>query len=367
VAQALAENRCLPPLPAPLQIELHPGTSCSVHCRHCTGLHLRRRADGEMPLRALTQIVSGMRQHAVERLTLSGIYTDPLSYSHLGALLECVRTHGVSLGLHSKFVTVAPDVLAELSRAHDDSYVHISIDYWENHEYQRQLQPDIPHAFEAVRANVQLLCAALAAVRSGMSVGIVSLLQANNTPADLEIASQFYRELRGHYPSVTINWRLSVPWAPTSRIRWLQRPGGRPLAPTAPVPAWVDERVRGVLATAERLPGRGRVTFRHNELVASPCPTCLNQLLYGAIGSCGGFYPCQGIASPEYNHLAYGNVRDGDDFFERWFNRDRAALGFRPGGGVCPACAAPTEREVNTFGAAHTAEGTTLGDAATSL
>lgn len=349
VVQALVENRELPPIPPPLQVELHPGTSCAVHCPHCTGLHLRRRPRSELPLEPLVRLVGALRRSGVDRVTVSGIYTDPLSYSELCHLLCCIRENGLSIGLHTKFVNATPDLLAELSRAYADSYVNISIDYWRSESYQQYLHPETPDALETAMANTERLCAGLETSAARVSVAIVSLLHQSITLADLETGAAFYHGLRARYPHVSINWRMSVPWVPTSRLRLLSADSSRAVQPTVAGAAALVRRVRDLQSAAGAIPGTGQITFRHNELLAMPCSACLSQLLYGAIGSCGGFYPCQGIASPEYGHLSYGNLHDGDDFLERWFGRGRAELGFRPGGAVCPACAAPTEREVNVF------------------
>jgi hypothetical protein len=356
VARALHDGSELPPLPPPLQIEVHPGTGCPVHCPHCTGRNLRRRPSMELALPRLVSLVEGMRRHSVGRLTLSGIYTDPLSYSALVPLLACSRRYEIAIGVHSKLVQTSPGLLEELSDPrHLNGYIHISIDHWAADVYQRALHPERPDALRSVLGNTEALCARVEANRSPLSVGIVTLLHPRDPMADLEAGADFYFRLRALYQRVHLTWRLSIPWMPTSRLRLLPMREHAQAMSVSVSPgdlrrlrARVSELADGV----RRLPGHGRVSFRDNELSAMPCAVCLNALLFGAVGTCGGYYPCQGVASPEYAHLSYGNLHRGDDFFERWFARGRAELGFAPGV-VCPACAAPTEREVNVFGRAR--------------
>ena len=346
-AKDLLEGRTPQNLPPPRQVEMHLGPRCDCNCSHCCGTG-QRTAVKPLPTNPIFRLIDEFPRQSVWRLEASGITGDPVTWSGLERALERCNKAGVSVGLHSKFINVSPGLINVLAQTQTgESCAAVSIDYFEDDAYQKHLRPVVENALECVRQNTERLCAAISEQGSTLEVSIRTLILNGVTAGGLRQGTDWVYGLRHDYPNCTVNWRMSSPWIPAGTSQHQQER----LAKRIPIHGGqiepIEDCIAEILRESEFWPGRGKV-YRRAEPALSPgdCPVCFNQLLYGAIGADGGFYPCQGIASPKYSHLSYGNLHDGDDFFECWARRTVSELMIRPGID-CPGCAAPHEALVN--------------------
>jgi|GEM_PF-6001971 len=332
-----------------LQLEIHPGESCWVRCPHCLGAKLRCKVQKPLPVDPILRLIDKLPAEGVERIEYAGIYTDPLTWSGLKSALEHCRGAGISVGVHTKFIRASGGLIeAMASTRSDNSCIAVSIDHFDPEIYDEQYRPVVPNALREAQANVERLCAAVCESGSLLQVSIRTLLVSGVTPDGLCMGADWIYGLRSKYPQCRLNWRISLPWIAAGASE--PQPKGiaeQINARDTQAREEIDDCISGIIEASQSWPGTGGVRLREEPALSSgDCPVCFNQLLYGAIGADGFYYPCQGIASPRYRHLSYGNIHNDDDFVARRRKRTANDLTIRPGID-CPGCAAPHEAAVN--------------------
>lgn len=320
---------------APIQIECHPGKTCFCSCNHCLGSSLRKKVIRALNAEALLPLVHGMSANAVPRLELSGIFTDPVSNPHLAAIVAECQLLGIAFGIHSKCLSLPNTLIDVLSRTrNEDCNVAVSLDRFNRAGYQTSVRPIEGMGFTGVIRNTELLVDACASHGSTLKIDLRTLLLFSATETELERYQAWVLSLQERYENVF--WRLATPWSPTA-----SNPQSTPMGYLATVPVHLRKCLQKVVMETPK------TQLRSTSLKTS-AEYCYNQLLYGAIGASGAFYPCQGIASPDYDHLSYGNLWC-DDFFEAWRSRTADVLMRSIPGKACPGCAAPCEKWTNDY------------------
>lgn len=334
-------EKVLPKILSPLQLEIHLGYTCLCRCDHCLGKYIRQRLP-ILPIEKIIPIILKLQRNGVSRLELSGVFTDPLSYPYISVIIQLIQEIGIPFGLHTKMLSTPPKFIELLARTQlPESYIAVNIDYYNNGLYDKLLHPREKNGLERVKVSLEKLCAEIHQNHTPFELNLRTLVMQHTSLKDLLAFGRWYYYLRATYKECTINWRFSSPWLPTGASKE-QLQSNEQIFITDEKNS-VMRLIDKLIVMSKNFPGKGTVSFRDEKLSVS-CRICLNQLLYGAIGSDGNFYPCQGIAAPLYNRLVYGNLYT-DDFFARWYQRSPYQLLLS--GKDCPRCAAPTEAQIN--------------------
>ena len=343
------------PLPPPRIVEIHPAGKglCPFKCKWCTGKNLRHKGLRRTPLRAILDVIRKARQNGVRFITLSGIYSEPLTHKKIHEIMCHLRKSGVAFGLHSKFYLATPPVIDALTSAPNAKYCAVSFDYFNEGHYAAALGTS-ERAWAISKGNIEALVKTAHDRSSSLEISIRTLIAPPNSVSQLSGMADWMRDLRARHPRAKLNWRLSFPWTSTPK------PGETaadfdpsihfPAAEKKDIAEWIDQ----ILQVSADWPGRGNVSFRKNEgaLRTTEKRACFYSLLFTALGVSGRAYACQGCATPEYDHLSYCDLTpDGHDFYDAFRSRPRSAICAPAASHKCPGCAAPTEAAVNSAAA----------------
>lgn len=337
----------------PLQLEIHPGTYCWCKCPHCCGAGLQCKVQRTLPIDPILRLISKLHAHGTKRIEYAGVFTDPLTWPRLEKAIEHCHSLDLSVGIHTKFIKASSALIETMAATQaNNSNIAVSIDYFDRKIYNERLRPAVPNALQNAQANVERLCAEVCETGSPFYVSIRTLIVNGVTTDGLRRGADWIYGLRSKYPECRLGWRISSPWIPASAPAQQQkRISERIDVRGSQAREEIDDCITEILDASESWPGRGKVALR-DEPTLSPgdCQKCLNQLLYGNIGSTGGYYPCQSCAAPKYEGISYGNIHNNDDFLECWRRRTlNDLMSIRPGID-CAGCGAPHEAAVNRAG-----------------
>jgi hypothetical protein len=286
----------------------------------------------------------------VPSVNYSGIYTDPLQDEKLAiALLKRgsrrwgVRLHTLGWGLTNPLRDAI--IEAALAGPDDYSYVTFSKATTDPRTYARMCRPRFVSSEGALRQEeANLLAFFRLAAANGFPLGVTvncRITQINGSPQLIAELLRWFNDT----PS-GVRLRFTIDYLPTrSPAEYVRQFQDR---------LYVDStQARRAIAEAIELSGFSaleRIALRSVEPDSRyDGPTCHNRRLFAAISASGKVHPCQGIASPAFDALAYGDLRHErfPVIWERmsgvnyWQQPDPIDMG-------CPHCAAACEKHINT-------------------
>lgn len=343
------------PAPAsPYQAEVHLSSPespvCRWRCVDCHGRFLRRR--GGLTEGVYLQLLEDLISMGVPSVVYSGSYTDPstgVPPETLVRLLEIggprwgVKIHTYGTGL----VGPVRNALLDASEAGpvDHSYATLSKHTCDPEVFDRMCKPHDP-AETVLRSDEENMSALFEAAETRNSPISLTLAcrvtQINGSPRHLADLLRWFSET----PS-RVRLRFTTDYLPSRPSRSYEDHFWEKiyLAP-AQAKARIDEAV--FLSGFDRL---DRIGFRgiwpesHYE-----GSRCHHALLMAAVSAHGKLHACPPIASPVYDHLAYGDLTV-ERFPEAWRRLMENYQAFDPIKGTerggCPHCVASCEKQLN--------------------
>jgi hypothetical protein len=291
----------------------------------------------------------------VRSVVLSGIYSNPANDAHLFVRLLGLGGPHWGCKVYTYGMSLTPSVqhaIVEAARAgpkEASSYIHISKSAADADVFSRMCRPRSLDAAAALRAENERLQEFFELARErGDPLGITlncRVTKINSSPQHLDSLLRWFAETPDE-----VQLRFTTLYLPTAAPDKYRERFYKDLY-VPPAEAWsAIQNAVGVVGLDNL---SRRVSFRAvDEFSRYTGPACLNRLLFAAISTSGQVFPCQGIASPVYEHLSYGDLAT-DRFPQIWrrmvdeYHRkpDPIHLG-------CPRCAAAGETEVNAAFAA---------------
>ena len=340
-----------PPPRHPYQVEVHlcqeGRAHCGLHCTDCLGQCLCRR----LGLLADTwaQLIADLKEIGIPSVVYSGIYSDPACVDE-NLLIELLDMGGSAWGikLHTSALQLSEPVCWAMIRAAQadpkrESYVCVSKVTVNPAVMETMCRPTGMTGKQALQQQEENLERMFfLAQAAGFPLTIVLNCRMTRTNTHLHDIADLLNWLSRTPAQVSM--RFTTDYLPTAAGAGLKK---RFYSNMYLPPSEARQR----LASAIELAGfrqTKRITYRpvasqvrHAERI------CLNRLLFSAVSTSGKIYPCQGIASEAFAHLAYGDLHV-KRFPEIWadFTASLRQGNSDPIASGCPRCAAECERQI---------------------
>jgi len=330
-----------PPPVRPYQVEIHPrsqGRLCWMRCVDCHG-QFQRSSEGVEPRRWLT-LLGDLEAMGVPSVVYSGAYTDPAADEDLicsllrqGAKRWGVKLHTCGLALTDK---VIDSVVYASLQGPLDSYINLSKVAADERVFGRMCWP----SGTLDRENRWLLKLFRAAEDSKAPLVIrlnCRLTRFNGHPEHL---MRLMSWLAGASDTVTI--RFTTDYLPTLAPRSYQEWFDRDLY--LPYPE-ASEAV-GLALDRSKFP-KDRVSLRDAGSSRYSGVRCYNGLLLSAVSAGGLVFPCQGITSPCFAPMAYGDL-SRESFSAAWLRYVSGWHEIDQEVYNCPRCVGACEGQINS-------------------
>ena len=287
----------------PMQIELHPGLHCDRYqCPHCFG-HGQRPVAGrvlgvEEIAAALDEVV-----HCNPLIVVSGVTTEPLTHPDAAGVIDAVRARNLRLGLYTKGLRFDAACAEALLQGDAECFITFSLDAFNAADYQalhavrsggggRGEGTPGEGYFAKVCANIRALYAAKQQSGHHAQVRIAILLFRETITAELEANLQPLTEM-----------------ADLVRVAVAQdrNDGGR-------VDNLPEDREALLGGLAARFAGHPKIRVLADTAEparATSFTRCHTQRFQVTIDKSGNLFPCPQVAVSPYEHLVYGNLRQG--------------------------------------------------------
>lgn len=340
-----------PPPKRPYQVEAHLCQEGRAHCRlrcvDCLGQCLYRRSG--LLADTWVQLIADLKDVGVPSVVYSGIYSDPVCVDE-DLLIELLDNGGPAWGvkLHSSALQLSEPVGRALIRAAQadprrESYVCVSKVTMNPEVMETMCQPAGMSGVQALQQQEENLDRLFSlAQAAGFPLKITlncRMTRINAHPRDLaDLLSWLNRTPE------QVSMRLTTDYLPTAAGTGLKR---RFYSDIYLPPREARQRLALAMELAEFWQTK-RITFRAvASQVQHDLKICLNRLLFAAVSTSGKVFPCQGIASEAFRHLAYGDLQVRR-FPEIWadFTASLRQENSDPIASGCPRCAAECERQI---------------------
>ena len=295
----------------PCWVEIHCAglEGCWNRCRHCTGqIPWSLERPCVIPLSGLKRCLDAIKFLGIPMVVLSGNRTEPLLHPDFDALMDAVRARGLATGLHTSGLQLTSRRASRLtSDAVEGDNVAFSIDSFNNETYEishRAGPRCCQRPFDSVVENARCLAAGKSRPEDPPFITWKYLwLNGNLDQAGVECFVRLAKE------SGANRVRFAAPLPPVHEAGRLR--GFRQISEEEFWMAtdWAEKAKQVVGETA---------TFTV-EIVRVPPLTdhaeprfsrCWHAELMAVVGRDGLIYPCTSVASPLFEHLAYGTCAD---------------------------------------------------------
>ena len=287
----------------PMQVELHPGGHCGpMNCRYCYGKNQKLNL-GELNIDEYTKLLDEINGRT-NLIDISGIASDPLSYKYLFELIDLLKQKGCHFGIHTKgyFLTSELSKLINSGRTEGD-FITISIDSANKNKYNNLhgIRKNVS-AFDKILENVRYLKSVKDKNNSKIRINFGYLLfEENSNPEDIEEFIHIFEPLGDVL-------RFSIPQVPN-----VAKPSG----------FICQEDIDNKLSMLKKYEKDNIVVLKFSySQHDNSFDTCWSQRFNMTIDKAGNVYPCPQVASSQYNHLRYGNIKL-QTLFEIWNSQKR--------------------------------------------
>ncbi|MCW4030153.1 MAG: SPASM domain-containing protein [Candidatus Bathyarchaeota archaeon] len=282
----------------PLQLELHPGSHCGpLDCTFCYGKE-QMLCEGTLSIKDYARLLDELLEYP-PFIEISGIRSDPLSYSHFAQLIHAIKERKLNFGVHTKAYFLTDEVIQELNATSSEgSYITISVNSATADIYNNLhgLAPS-SDTHQKLLQKVKKLHAAKTKNNSKLKINIAYLLMANNSsPEQIEAFVDLFEE----HADVL---KFSIPQVPNV---------------AQPVNYLTPQKIETIFELLHNW-RNGKITmlnFKNCEHDPN-FKYCWAQRFNATIDKAGNVFPCPQVALKEYSHLIWGNISQ-QPFWDIW-------------------------------------------------
>jgi len=275
------------------QLELHPGTHCfGYKCPHCYGNGHQLAKKGR--LLKLNDYISllDMLIGKIELIDVSGIASDPTSYSEIDRLIRAIKERGFICGLHTKGYRMSESLIEALivNLGEPETFINISLDSWNSAQYQalHGIGGKKQYLSRVIR-NLKHLQKSKQTETSKLNIRVSHLLLEENSSLNdiahvIDLVEDYCDHIKISLPQIRNDGKTAK--------TFISRNGAATLGMIERV--FHDHPKVIVVKGQQERPG----TFRY----------CWAQYCQVVVDAWGNVFPCPQTAECNYKHLSYGNI-----------------------------------------------------------
>jgi len=291
-----------------LQLDIHPGDHCGPYkCAYCYGKG-QKQVEGQLVISDYLKLLKDVKDK-VDFVELSGIISDPMSYSKFGLLIQGIKDNNLGFGIHTKGHFLTPDLIEIItSRATEGDFITISLDTAESDLFNEiHGIPSGIKMFEKVTNSIKALYKEKIAKKSKLRINLTYLLLKCNSAE--EQISDFIKQFinQGDY------LRFSFPQFPNQQISDGEK---------EEVYLSKDEQDKASSIVKKYLEAKIIFLRFEDNSHATKFHKCWSQRFNFIVDKSGNVFPCPQTASDDFAHLIYGNIKN-DSFQKIWDSEKR--------------------------------------------
>ncbi|MDD5617954.1 MAG: radical SAM protein [Candidatus Omnitrophica bacterium] len=285
-----------------LQLDIHPGEHCGLFkCCYCYGKG-QKQEEGRLTINDYRALLKEVKNR-VDFIELSGIISDPLSYPDFNLLLKLIKKYDFRCGIHTKGYFLNKDIIKTLVKAEEGDFITISLDAAEEKLYNKiHGLPMNSNVFSRVVNSVTDLRREKLSRKSKLRVNLTYLLLKHN--CSKEQIREFINRFRDYADII----RFSFPQLPNMLTSCREEP-------TSYLTKEEEEKVSKVVKNFlnERI-----ILLKFNDNChVTHFNKCWTQKFNFIVDKSGNVFPCPQVATSEFSHLIYGNIKK-ESFSKIW-------------------------------------------------
>ena len=296
----------------PLQIELHPGSSCQgFNCTYCYGKGQYLTKGFGLTEEDYAKLIKDL-SHKINFLTLSGISSDPLTNPNIHYIVKQIKNNNLRVGIHTKGLLLNYELseLLNINTAYGD-FITFGIDA-SNSKIYNLLHglPSHSNIFNIVKHNIESLFNLKLNYSSDLNINISYLLFTNNSSFD----------------QLCDFVKLFSPISDRIKFSFPQIPNVSSVLPSFYIKDRFSDIEKKVKKVQDVYPNSNiqMVSFSDSKHQTS-FSTCNAMRFQAVIDFNGYIFPCPQVATNDFKNLSYGNIRE-NNFWDIWNSEKRIKL-----------------------------------------